>query len=155
MDLTFNKGGVYLHCHSILRITFQLNDINKHILRQTWRDVTNNKHAVIKLKYSYTNGVLRYIAQRTAGMIEHRPEPKFLSDYMTTEQYFQTFYRSRYITPIGICSNVAPNFKQTICKFCGNSEYFETTVIEYFEIDSKPPPTIENFVKNEKIGGFV
>lgn len=152
MDLTKTGHGTYLHCHSALRITFQLTDINKHILRQTWRHVTNNPKAVLKIKYSYTNGLLSYIAKRTVGMIEHQPNPKFLSDYMTIRQYFQTFYRSRYVTPIGICSNIAPNFKRKeplICEKCGNTDDFILLIDTTEIIAEKPPPTLNNFIQSE------
>lgn len=136
MDLTLGSNGVNLHCHTALRITFQLSDINKHILHQTWVTVTHNKHAVIKLKYSSTTATLTYIAKRTAGMIGHKPEVKFLSDYMTMQQYFQLLYRSRYITPIGISCKIAPNFKTLVCQKCGGT-YFAITEITYTELNVK------------------
>lgn len=151
IDLTLRNAAVYLHCHIALRITHQLTTPFKKLLRDTWRQVSQLDNAVLKVKYSSTNNVLSYIAKRTAGLIGHGKTPMFLSDYMTEQQYFSSFYKTRYVTPIGISCNIAPNFKQIICPKCGNDCNF-TTIIE--EIDIIPHNGSPPLEKYYKIDGF-
>lgn len=151
IDLTLKNTAVYLHCHLALRIDNQLTTQFKKVMHDTWRQVSQLDNAVLKIKYSSTNNVLSYIAKRTAGLIGHSKTPMFLSDYMTEQQYFDLFYRSRYVTPIGISCNIAPNFKQLICPNCGNDCNFTTIIEEIDIIPHNGSPPLEKYCK---IDGF-